>query len=83
MHPYSPKVIAGLKIEEDRRWPAYYGLSVEADRARREVWQPAVSLLVRLLRALASAVLYSRPVFQPPDTAVHMLVDIELARKIL
>ena len=81
MNHYCLKVIADGKIEEERRLAAYYGLAVEADRARREAGRPAGSWLAGLLRTLASAVPLSRPVFQPPATATHTLVDIEFARK--
>jgi hypothetical protein len=82
MNPYSVKVIADLKIEEEREWAANYRIAEEADRARRAARRPAGSWFAGLLRTLASAVRPSRPVFQPPDTAAHTLVDIELARKV-
>jgi hypothetical protein len=49
-------MIGDHKIAEDRAWAARYRLSLDADRARREVRQPSGLALDALLRTLAGVV---------------------------
>lgn len=62
MNPHALQVIIDRKIAEDREWAARCRLAVEADRARREARRPAGSPLAGLLRVLAIALRFSRPV---------------------
>ena len=62
MNFHALSMMADQKIAEDREWAARCRLASEADRARREARQPAGSPLAGLLRTLASALGFSRPV---------------------
>ena len=62
MNFHALRMMADRKIAEDREWAARCRLASEADRARREARHPAGSPLAGLLRTLASALGFSRPV---------------------
>jgi hypothetical protein len=84
MNFYALRMIAGQRMAEDRKWAAGCRLAAEADRARREARQPAGSPLAGLLRALAGAVRFRRPVLTTSaraelraayDSALRALAD--------
>lgn len=59
---YSIEKIAYGKIAEEREAAARYWLSVKAEKARREAQRTAESPLVGLLRTLAGAFGFGRPI---------------------
>jgi hypothetical protein len=84
MNFHALRMIADEKIAEDRKWAARCRLIVEADRARREAQHSAGSPLAGLLRALASAARFRRPVLTSStraaisacyDSALRALAD--------
>ena len=84
MNFYALRMIAGQRMAEDRKWAAGCRLAAEADRARREAQHSAGSPLAGLLRALASAARFRRPVLTSStraaisacyDSALRALAD--------
>ena len=59
---YAMRMMADQKIAEDREWAARCRLAEEAERTRPEARQPGGSPLAGMLRVLASALGFSRPV---------------------
>jgi hypothetical protein len=78
------RMLADQRMAEDRKWAARCRLAAEADRVRREARHSARSPLAGLLRYLACAVRFRRPVLSTSaraamlacyDSALRALAD--------
>jgi hypothetical protein len=84
MNFHAMRMMANQRMAEDRKWAARCRLAGEADRARREAQHSAGSPLAGLLRCLAGAARFRRPVLTASaraaisacyDSALRALAD--------